>query len=102
MQTEDFYCDFVLNNKIEVVKIKETENVLAYYHTKPSYKTHIVVVPKTHIDNLAAVDNLEIIKDIFAVIKDAVADLGLKDFRVINNNGKYQDSRHLHFHLISE
>jgi histidine triad (HIT) family protein len=59
-------------------------------------------VPKTHIDNLASVDDLEIIKEIFAVIKVVAKDLDLKDFRVINNNGKYQDSKHLHFHLISE
>lgn len=31
--TEDFYCD-------------ETENVLAYYHTKPFYPVHIVAIPK--------------------------------------------------------
>ncbi len=102
METEDIYCDFVLNNKIEVKKLKETENVLAFYHTKPSYKTHIVVVHKIHIDNLVAVEDLEIIKEIFAVIKEVVRELDLKDFRIVNNNGKYQDSKHLHFHLISE
>ncbi len=99
---EDFYCDFALNNKIEVEKIKETEDVLAFYHTKPSYKIHIVVIPKLHIDNLNSVGDLEIIKEIFMVIKDVAEELNLKDFKVINNNGKYQDSKHLHFHVISD
>lgn len=36
--TNDFYCDFVLNHKIEVDKVYETDNVLAYYHTRPAYQ----------------------------------------------------------------
>lgn len=100
--SEDFYCDFVLSGKIEVKRIKETENVLAFYHTKPSYKTHIVVIPKNHIYNLNSVADFEIIKEIFIVIKDVVKELNLKDFKIINNNGKYQDSKHLHFHVISD
>ena len=100
--TEDFYCDFVLNNKIEVKKIEETENILAFYHTKPSYKTHIVVITKKHISSLKEVDDLEIIKEIFLVINLVIKKLGLVDFRIINNNGIYQDSKHLHFHIVTE
>lgn len=45
----DFYCDEVLTGKTKVEKILETENVLAFHHTKSSYKIHIVVIPKkTH------------------------------------------------------
>lgn len=33
--TEDFYCDEVLNGKTQVHKVLETENVLAYHHTRP-------------------------------------------------------------------
>lgn len=100
--TNDFYCDFVLNDKIEVKKLKETDKVLAFYHTQPSYKTHIVVIPKEHIGNFKSLDDLEIIKEIFAVIKSVVEELGLEDFKIITNSGKYQDSKHLHFHLVSE
>jgi histidine triad (HIT) family protein len=38
--SEDFYCEFVLSGKIEVEKILETENVLAYFHTKPFWETN--------------------------------------------------------------
>jgi histidine triad (HIT) family protein len=102
METQDFYCDFILNDKISFKKIKETDNVLAFYHTKPSYKTHIVVIPKKHIASFSELDNFEIVREIFEVISLVVKELKLSDFRIINNNGKYQDSKHLHFHLISE
>jgi len=44
--TKDFYCDFVLSNKLAVEKVRETEKVLAYYHTKPNWTVHIVIIPK--------------------------------------------------------
>lgn len=44
--SEDFYCEEVLSGKTKVEKILETDNVLAYYHTRPFWETHIVVIPK--------------------------------------------------------
>ena len=102
MEIQDFYCDFILNNKVNFKKIEETGNVLAFYHTKPSYKKHIVVVPKIHISDLREAEDLEIIKEIFSVIRVVVEKLKLINYKVINNNGKYQDSKHLHFHIISD
>ncbi|MDO8452712.1 MAG: HIT domain-containing protein [bacterium] len=104
-KTEDFYCDFVLNNKIEVEKVKETDNVLAYFHTRPHWPVHIVVIPKKHIPSLLHLgggDNA-ILLELFDVIKE-VADKVVKEngaARVLTNLGKYQDSKHLHFHVSS-
>lgn len=33
--TEDFYCDEVLSGRTYVKKVLETDNVLAYHHTRP-------------------------------------------------------------------
>jgi histidine triad (HIT) family protein len=53
----DFYCDEVRSGKTPVEKVFETENVLAYNHTRPFWETHIVVVPKPHVDSLLTVEN---------------------------------------------
>lgn len=101
-KTEDFYCDFVFSGKVNVNKVRETDNVLAFHHTKPFWTTHIVVVPKQHLVNLTdASDNL--ITEIFSVIKTIIRDMNLNDsnFRVITNGGEFQDSKHLHFHILS-
>jgi len=102
-ETNDFYCDFVLNNKVQVLKEVETENVLAFHHTKPSWTTHIVIVPKAHISELAAVTDMNIIGEIFEVIQQLVLkyELNRKNFRIVTNGGDFQDSKHLHFHLLS-
>lgn len=100
--TDDFYCEFVLSNKIAVQKLHETDEVLAFYHTKPQYKVHVVVIPKDHIRQLIDVENYSVISKIFEVIAETVRKLGLQSFRIITNSGSYQDSKHLHFHLISD
>ncbi|MEO2214481.1 HIT domain-containing protein [Paenibacillus amylolyticus] len=49
--TQDFYCDEVLSGKTQVKVVMETNNVMAYHHTRPYYKHHIVVIPKIHIQS---------------------------------------------------
>lgn len=67
--SEDFYCEQVLSGKTEVEKVYETENVLAYYHTKPFYPVHIVTIPKKHIDSLLTIQEDNLLLEIFTVIK---------------------------------
>jgi len=100
--TEDFYCDEVFSGKTTVEKVLETERVLAYHHTRPFYETHIVVVPKEHVDSLLTVDDDLLIELMDVVQKVAANVLEEKGaVRVLTNLGEYQDSKHLHFHVYS-
>lgn len=103
--SEDFYCENVISGKIEVVKVAETDNVLAYHHTRPFWQTHIVVIPKRHISSLLTLEPGDdaIFLELFSVIRQ-VADSVVKEkgaARVLTNLGEYQDSKHLHFHVYS-
>ena len=102
--TKDYYCDFVLNDKVKVEKVKETKDLLAFYHTKPSYPLHIVIVPKKHLVNLTDIDDMDLIKKVFEVAVSIIKKkkLNQSNFRIITNGGSFQDSKHLHFHLVSE
>ena len=99
---EDFYCDEVLSGKTTVEKVYETDNVLAYHHTRPFWETHIVVIPKRHVDSLLTVES-ELLVELFDVVKTVAAQvMGEKGaVRVLTNLGEYQDSKHLHFHVNS-
>lgn len=102
MSSEDFYCDEVLSGKTSVEEVFETENVLAYHHTRPFWKTHIVVIPKTHVDSLLTVENELLIEllDVVKIVATRVLE-GKGAARVLTNLGDYQDSKHLHFHVNS-
>ena len=99
---EDFYCDEVFSGKTPVEKVFETDSVLAYHHTRPFWETHIVVVPKIHVDSLLTLDN-ELLVELMDVVKTVAAKvMGEKGaVRVLTNLGEYQDSKHLHFHVYS-
>src|SRR5688500_4214786 len=99
---EDFYCDEVLSRKTSVERVFETENVLAYHHTRPFWETHIVVIPKTHVDSLLTVEK-DLLEELLEVVKTVASKvLGEKGAaRVLTNLGEYQDSKHLHFHVSS-
>lgn len=103
--SNDFYCENVLSGKITVEKVLETENVLAYFHTKPFWETHIVVIPKKHISSLLTLEKNDeaLFLELFSVIRK-VADTIVKEngaARVLTNLGDYQESKHLHFHINS-
>lgn len=103
--TEDFYCDEVLSGKTKVNKVFETENVLAYYHTKPFWPVHIVAIPKKHISSFITLEEsdnellIELMGVIQKVAKKVTEEHGA--CRIITNLGEYQDSKHLHWHIVS-
>lgn len=101
----DFYCDVAIPGKVELEKEYESENVLAYHHTRPFWPEHIVVVPKKHISSFATIseEDAPILLEIVRVIKDISTRVNDKygAARILTNLGEYQDSKHLHFHISS-
>ena len=103
--TNDFYCDEVLSGRTSVEKVIETDNVLAFHHTRPFYPVHVVVIPKRHIASLLTLGEedrpllLELIGIIQQVASQVVEENGA--CRVLTNLGEYQESKHLHWHVAS-
>ncbi len=101
--TEDFYCDEVLSGKTPVERVHETDGILAYHHTRPFWETHIVVIPKTHVASLLTIDDNALLIELLDVVKQVAARVVDEKgaARVLTNLGRYQDSKHLHFHVYS-
>ncbi|WP_232696224.1 HIT family protein [Brevibacillus daliensis] len=101
--SEDFYCDEVLSGNTVVKKVWETKNVLAYYHTRPYYEVHIVVIPKQHISSLLTLEETDsmLLLELLDVVKKVASQLVETHgaCRVLTNLGSYQDSKHLHWHV---
>ena len=98
----DFYCEEVLSGKTQIEKLYESESVLAYYHTRPFWETHIVIIPKKHIHDLTRLteEDLPTMQEIIKVAGELAKNLHLsKGVKLLTNLGKFQDTPHLHFHL---
>ena len=103
--TEDFYCDEVLSGRTAVEVVAETDDVLAYHHTRPYWPVHIVVIPKRHIPSLTDLggESPVILHALLDVVRRVAAEVEGEygAARVLTNLGRYQDSKHLHFHVNS-
>lgn len=103
--TDDFYCDEVFRGTTPVEKVVETPTVLAYHHTRPFWPVHIVVVPKAHVPSLTDLGpyDVTLLHEVLAVVRQVAAMVERQHgaARVLTNLGRYQDSKHLHFHVNS-
>lgn len=101
--SEDYYCDFVLNGRVTVDVVAETERVLAFHHVFRSWDEHIVVIPKEHVRSLADVTDRSLLAELFQVVIDIVRAQRFTEsnYKVITNGGSYQSNQHLHIHIVS-
>jgi len=101
----DFYCDVALQPNAEIEKVFESDRVLAFHHTKPFWETHIIVIPKQHIWDIRYVEDTSLFAEIFSVAQDILKkytqeELDDKGAKILTNVGKFQDTPHLHFHVV--
>jgi histidine triad (HIT) family protein len=101
--SNDIYCDEILNGRLPVRRVMETERVLAFHHTNPFYPVHIMVIPKKHILSLTDLEEqdsdllLEMLEVIKKVASQVTAEYGA--CCVETYMGEYQSSKHLHWHV---
>jgi histidine triad (HIT) family protein len=88
---------------IPVKRLRETKTLLAFYHPKPAYPFHVLLVPKKAVASLKDLDPTDIsfLTDLFSAVQGLVNEFQLPAYRLIINGGEYQDFPQLHFHLIS-
>ena len=99
----DFYCDEALSGRASIKVVYETDDVLAFYHTRPFWPVHIVVIPKQHIPSLIDLGghSIDLVHKVLEVVRIIAKDVSDEHgaARVVSNIGEYQDSKHLHFHV---
>ena len=89
---------------IPVKRLRETDTLMAFYHPKPSYTFHVLLVPKKSVPSLKELDskNSAFLTDLFSTVQHLVEQYHLTAYRLIVNGGDYQDFPQLHFHLVSD
>lgn len=98
------FCSIV-SGDIPSNKVYEDESILAFRDIAPQAPTHILVIPKQHIQSVDAItpENSGIIAAIFEKIPQIAKQEGLANgYRVISNCGSdaCQSVKHLHFHIL--
>jgi len=102
--SECLFCK-IIAGEIPSTKVYEDETVLAFRDIAPQAPTHVLVVPKCHIEDTNGItaENSALVAHIFAVIPEIAKAEGLVNgYRVVTNCGadSGQTVPHLHFHIL--
>ena len=95
----------IIRGELPSTKVYEDETILAFRDIAPQAPTHVLVVPKAHIEDCNGItaENSAVVAHIFEVIPEIAKAEGLVNgYRVASNTGadSGQTVPHLHFHIL--
>lgn len=95
------FCKIV-RNEIPTNFIYEDDRVVAFHDIHPMKPVHVLVIPKDHIQEFIAVDDPDLYKQLFSVVKKLIGEKELQDkgYKIVMNGGGAQEVNHLHIHIM--
>lgn len=100
---EDCVFCKIISGEFSSYKLYEDDNVLAFLSAGPVSYGHTLVIPKKHVLDYEEID-LDTITEINKVGKELFIKLKEKlnpeSIQLVQNNGKLQEVKHYHLHLI--
>ncbi len=100
------FCN-IIKKEIPAVFLFENGEVVAFKDINPKAKTHILIVPKKHIETIKDLKEDEadeiLVGKMFLVARDIAKSMNLEGYQLQFNVGKLggQEVMHIHLHLMS-
>ena len=93
----------IIRGEIKSKPVFDNESILAINDVNPVAQTHVLIIPKKHIDSVLAVSDHDApdVTEMFKAAQEIVKDKKLDAFRLAFNGGRYQHVPHLHMHLLA-
>jgi histidine triad (HIT) family protein len=83
-----------MSSAIPTKRLRETETLMAFYHPKPAYSFHVLLVPKIAVPSLMELDpSSTFLADLITVVQSLVDEFQLPAYRLIVNGGGTRISR---------
>ena len=105
MKDNCIFCK-IISGEIPSKLIYEDDVCVAFEDINPQAPTHILIIPKEHIDSLNDIEDKhkELLGKIMIKLSEIAADCGIseKGYRVVVNTNEHggQTVFHLHMHLL--
>lgn len=96
----------IVSGEIAATKVAETDHSLAFRDLAPTAPTHVLVVPKRHVDHagVLTVDHAADVADMFTIAQEVarVDGIDATGYRLVFNVGDDSGNSvaHLHMHVI--
>lgn len=79
----------------------ENDIVIAIKNINPVADTHILLIPKVHINSFMDLTDSNIQNEMFKVAQILIKEKKIENaYKMVFNGGKYQKVMHLHWHLL--
>lgn len=95
----------IIKKEIPSTIVYEDDLTFAFHDINPQASTHLLIAPKKHIEKIADMqkEDRELLGHLHWVARELASKEGLKDFRLVINNGTGagQSVWHIHIHLLA-
>lgn len=102
--SECLFCR-IIKKEIPAKIVHEDTETLAFRDINPQAPTHILIVPKKHISQIDTIGSNDVllVGKLHLTANQIAKKEGMKDFRLVINNGPSagQSVFHIHLHLLA-
>jgi len=98
------FCEIISGQK-PCEKVYEDDFIFVIKDLNPKAKTHLLILPKQHINNLNEVqeEDSALLGYMMVSLKNFAKEQGITSYKTVINTGakSHQEIPHLHVHLLS-
>ena len=93
----------IINGDFNTEFVYENEFALVFNDINPKADTHLLVVPRLHVESLNELDDKNLLGELMLAVKTVTKKLGIKSYKTLINTGKEagQEVFHLHIHILA-
>lgn len=93
----------IINGNFGTEFILENEYSVVFKDINPKAETHLLVVPKLHVESLNELEDEILLGKLMMTVKEVTKKMGIKSYRTVINTGKEagQEVFHLHIHILA-
>lgn len=103
MSNDCIFCK-IINGEFNTEFVYENEYVVVFKDINPKAKTHLLVVPRVHVESLNELEDKNLMNELLMAVKETTKKLGIKSYKTLINTGKEagQEVFHLHIHILAD
>ena len=93
----------IINGDFGTEFVYENEYAVVFKDINPKADTHLLVVPRKHVESLNELDDEILLGKLMMTVKNVTKQLGIKSYKTLINTGREagQEVFHLHIHILS-
>ncbi len=100
--TDCIFCK-IINGEFNTEFVYENKYAVVFRDINPKAETHLLVVPRVHVESLNELNDEELLGKLMMTVKEVTKKEGIKSFRTVINTGREagQEVFHLHIHILA-